>query len=293
MQSIWLLVKGLIIGIANIIPGVSGGTMAVVLGVYEPLTRIAGHFIATMRDKTLRSKSLAFIIPLGIGMILGIIGFAHLIDWLFQHYPAATQFFFIGLILGSLPLMLKLGNFSKINISLISGLITGIAIMATFALASKYWGQVSADVANADLLTKLHRPLYFAWLVICGFLAAMAMVVPGISGSALLLMLGEYNHILSFINTLTGKGDLPFFSAGIALVSVMLGVAIGIVGCARLMSWALAQHKTFTFALVTGLMIVSIYAIWPANLLLAPMMRLGYIACIASGITVAYLLGER
>lgn len=247
--------RGIAVGIANIIPGVSGGTMAVILGIYENLTSSIGNVITQKND---RWKNLVFLFSIGAGAVTGVFLLAHIFTVLLEGGASKqyTYFFFIGLIVGSIPFILKLHNDMKITpLRVLSFLaaVTGIVITAYFGSSS-----VESDkiVATGELwgIFKLSDISlgYSIWLIVCGILGAGAMVLPGFSGSALLVSLGEYDNILSFIDQ---RMIIPIILVG-------AGIIPGIIVVSKLISYLLKKFPAGTYYFIIGLLIASIFQIY-------------------------------
>lgn len=258
--------RGLLMGASDVVPGVSGGTIAVVLGIYD---RLIGA-INGLGSKEWK-KQLGFLIPLGIGVLTAIFLLAGLIEWLFEHYPGPTQFGFLGLIIGVLPYLFHksdaIHTYKPKHVGL---LLVGAALVASMAF---FQAAESAPVEVFTLST-------YVWLFVCSFFASSAMILPGISGSFLLLILGAYSTIIAAVSNL--QLDV------IAIVG--FGVLAGIAVMSKVIHFFLENYTTATFAVVTGLVIGSVFVIFPgwpsAGLLLASI--LAFIA----GLFVAFLLGR-
>lgn len=248
-------------GIANVIPGVSGGTMAVVFGIYE---RLIG--IITFNVKKILSEW-RFWLPLGVGMALGVVVFSKIVDFLYTQYPLFTRFFFAGIVAGSIPLIFKrcyasqidkidgngtnadaknAQNFKGPSISVWICCLVAFVFMIILSFASA----PSADDANVAInLT----PLLCAKLVGGGALAACAMIIPGISGSFLLLVLGIYSTVIAAV------ADLNIA----LLVPVAIGVVIGLFGGALLVRILMQKVPFCTYGVILGLVVGSIFAVLP------------------------------
>lgn len=284
--------KGMIIGIANIIPGVSGGTMAFVLGIYKQLTEAIGYFLIRPEK---RKEYFLFLTNLGIGVILGFLLFAKLISYLLGiDLPAGSPVplsyvptfgFFLGLIIGSIPVLFKLQTDTKSSSIRIILAFLGFGLL--FALASLR--EPSNNIATQSSLIKdfglfklVSLPIERGiWLFIIGILAAFTMVVPGVSGSALLVALGEYGPILNYISD---RSLIP-----IAIIGG--GVAIGIIFATLLMAKLLEHRAGATFYFIMGLIVASCIQII-IQMISVPTSIVAWIICIpsvASGIYVAYL----
>jgi putative membrane protein len=260
MYYLRLFLIGAVMGIANIIPGVSGGTMAVVFGIYEELMEALAKFI---KDKQNRLYYILFLVVLFSGALFSILAFSKALGWAFDNYELMTVYFFMGLILGSIPVIIKTHDEMRINTPRIIFLILGVGIVVVLDLSQHGSGTQSQifDYTRYNMWD-------YIYLVFCGMIAASAMIVPGLSGSFILLMLGVYRTVLDSISGIT---DL-LFSRGFSpearvrvyiIVSLGIGIVIGILGFARFMSWALKHYPAVTMYLILGLLVGSIYQIFP------------------------------
>ncbi|MGB6127193.1 MAG: DUF368 domain-containing protein [Psychrilyobacter sp.] len=240
------IISGALIGIANIIPGVSGGTVALLLGVYEKLTESIGEFFTTSKNKKI--ESIKFLSQIFVGVIIGLLAFAKIIGFLYANYKEGTSFFFLGLIVASLPLVLTHRESKIINKPGKLWFLFGLLLMTTFTVFQSFYG-------NGDTSSKVYILTggYTIKLILAGTLAGGAMVIPGISGSLLLVMLGEYYNILGFVNN---RMIIP-----VALVGI--GTIIGIVGFARIIDKLLKSHRDNTLYFIIGLIVASLVEIWP------------------------------
>lgn len=261
---IQLFLKGIVIGIANIMPGVSGGTLAVILGVYDKLTEAIGNFpTAPMKKKI---EYLKFLLQIGVGAAIGIILFARVIEFSFTNYPRLTAGAFSLLIIPSIPYIIKGEN--KQDKKNILAFVMGAVLTLAFVYADYKFGKSSS---TQELVTVVTTG-YAIKLFICGGLAAGAMIIPGISGSLLLLMLGEYYNILGFINkffsnliNITNYSSLGEILSNLYILPLTtfgLGVLIGLVLIAKLINMLLAKHRSVTLFFITGIIVVSILQIW-------------------------------
>jgi len=238
----WLkyVIGGIFIGSANVVPGVSGGTVAVVLGLYEKI-------IAALSIKTLVRKfksTFLFFAALACGAAVGILLVARGIEWTLARYPLLGVSFFIGLIIGGVPQLVghyRAYRFHFYDLALFA-LGMGIALLP-FVFDIDVSESISAtnEVSNVMLL-------------ISGFVAAITMVLPGISGSLALIELGSYAYILNAITSL----NVP------VLLLFALGVVVGIFTCAKMMRALLKKVPRETWALILGLVIGSIIFLWPS-----------------------------
>lgn len=235
MTWILYIIFGVIIGVANIIPGVSGGTMAVVLNIYDKLIDSVSNFRKDFK------KSIMFLLPIGIGAVLGIVAFSKLIEFLLTNYPLATNFFFIGLILGSIPMIFKRATEDRFRLSSLVPFL--LFLIGMLVLSSFSDGAMSGEVV-LQLSTGI-----FIKLLVCSAIAAAAMILPGVSGSMVMVILGTYNTVLTAISSMNI----------LMLVPVGIGVLIGIIGGAKVIDLCLKKFPQATFFAILGLILGSIY----------------------------------
>ena len=240
------IISGACIGVANIIPGVSGGTVALLLGVYEKLTESVGEFLTASVEK--KKEYIKFLSQIFVGAVIGLLGFAKIIGYLYAHHEEATSFFFLGLIVASLPLVLNHRESKVLNNSGKLWFLIGLLIMIGFSVLQHFYGSSESGVTSYAMNSS-----YAIKLILAGSLAGGAMVIPGISGSLLLVMLGEYYNILGFVNN---RMLLPISLVGI-------GAVIGIIGFARIIDKLLKSHKDNTLYFIIGLIVASLLEIWP------------------------------
>lgn len=237
--------KGMIIGIANIIPGLSGGTMAISVGVYEKLINTIGNFFKKFKETF--KENMIFLIPIGIGAVVGVVGFSKLLDFLLNNYKMPTQFAFIGLILGSFPLIFKNANKNGFKKSYLIACVITLVIGLVLTILEKT-GVTGATVNSFDLNFVNIILLFFY-----GFIAAGTMVIPGLSGSFMLLLLGVYGAILSAVSSL----NIPI------LIPFGIGVMAGILVCAKVIDLLLNKFYGHTYYAIIGFIIGALPAIYP------------------------------
>lgn len=238
MKNIKLLLKGALIGIANSIPGVSGGTIAVILGIYNQLIEVLSLSINSIK------KNFKFIIFVGIGIIGGLFLFSKLLsEILFDKYPIPLGFAFMGLIIGSIPFVYKQTKIKKISINDILFVVIGLLPMILMLIIN--------PVSN--VVEILLTPKLFIILFICAIIGSFAMIIPGISGSFILLILGQYQTIINAVSDL----NIPI------LIPAALGVVVGIVFGSRFIKFLLNKFPKPTYTIILGLVIGSIFVIYP------------------------------
>lgn len=232
--------RGILMGISDLIPGVSGGTIAFILGIYDRLLEsISGFFSREWK------KQLGFLVPLGTGIAITLLLFSRFIEFLLENHYEATQFFFMGLILGVLPYIMKQADVKK-NFTarhLVILLVIGAA------LASMAFIQTDDNVAP---ITELSVPTFFL-LFFSGWIASMAMLLPGISGSFILLLIGVYSTAINALSTL----NLPI------VMAIGAGVMVGFIISSKAISYLLEHFTYVTYAAIIGLILGSLFVVFP------------------------------
>lgn len=249
MKLINQILRGVVIGIANIIPGVSGGTMMVSMGIYDTLIHCITHLFSEFK------KSVKTLLPYAIGMLIGIMALASLLSFLFERYPLPTNTAFIGLILGGLAPLLRKIERKKINPVAVIVFIVFFAVVIWMALAGPRQNAENVEINIGTILI----------LVVMGAIASATMIIPGVSGSMMLMLLGYYTPVLNALNALKTaifSADLAAMGAPLAvLLPFVVGVALGIFGIAKLIEWFIARFPTPTYCGVLGLVLASPVAI--------------------------------
>ncbi|MBW1692260.1 MAG: DUF368 domain-containing protein [Deltaproteobacteria bacterium] len=235
-------VKGFCMGAANVIPGVSGGTMALILGIYvelidaiRSLNLKALRLLAVLKIReALGAISWPFLLPVGLGILLATVSLARILSVLLETYPVMVWSFFFGLILSSVLTVSKVVQ--EWGVGTFAGAALG-AIGAFFL-----FGLVPAATPNST------------WFIfLSGVLAICAMILPGISGAYILVLLGKYHYALDAVN----NRDLA------ALTILTAGAVVGLLSFARIIGWLLKFYHDVTMAVLIGLMLGSLRRIWP------------------------------
>lgn len=284
-----LIVKGFFIGIANIIPGMSGGTIALVLGIYERLIAALhniGHStvhkllaVVTLKRSAiseakaeLRRIDFGFLVLLGIGAVIAVAATSKLIIYLLNQQHDPTYGFFCGLILTSIIVPAKmLGRFKVkefISLFIAAALTVGLAmgmgeknlekaehkekLEQTEHKAEPQDVQTANDSETPPPTTD-HSVVRLLYLFLCGALAISAMILPGISGSFILLLLGVYFDILAAVN----NRDIP------VLAIFAIGCGLGLLAFTRLLNYVFEHYRDLTISFLIGLMVGSLYGLWP------------------------------
>lgn len=277
------ILKGAVMGIANIIPGVSGGTMAVSMGIYDKIIHAVTHLFSEFK------KSMKILIPIGIGIVIAIVGVARLIEYMFGVIPFQTNLLFIGLILGGLPSIGKKVKGNPVKVGHIIALVVFFALVVGCASLEGHSG------GNADLSFSL---LNVIKLLGVGVVASATMVVPGVSGSMVLMVMGYYESILGMVNQFVDH-VLAFDIQGIikdcgVLVPFGIGVVAGIFVIAKLIEIVFEKWPLLAYWAIIGLIVASPVAILMMNsfgTLTVLTLVTGALA-LALGVLVALKLGE-
>lgn len=280
MNTLKMFLKGILIGIANVIPGVSGGTIAVAMGIYEELIHSINYIIKEFK------KSVKFLLPIGLGIVFAILAFSKLVDFCFTNYEINTTFVFVGLILGALPALFKKMSGEKIGLKSVLGFIFGFLLIVVMAFMKAGQGSDVFPSQNPFIL------------LIVGAIASMTMIIPGISGSLVLAILGFYRPVISTVSSFADKlihfNFLEMWSEIIILTFFGIGVIIGIIVFAKLIEFLFDKFKNVTYSTIIGIIVASPIALL-INLDFAGLNILHYamiLIAFAVGFTVAVKLGE-
>lgn len=252
-EAPYLMIKGFLMGSADIVPGVSGGTMALITGIYDRLIFAikSVNSRAIVSAFTFRLKELfsyvhwKFILLLVSGIVLAIIFFTRVVPlqiYMFTH-PEIVYGLFFGLILGSIVLLMAEiepeNRSRKLIIPLLAGTLFGFWVVTL----------VPADT-----------PQNFWFVMLTGSIAITAMILPGISGSYILLILGKYDYILTQLGLI---GSVHTFEAIINIIPFAIGAVFGLALFSRVLSWLLKRFHTITIVVLVGFLAGSLYVIWP------------------------------
>ena len=277
------ILKGMVIGIANIIPGVSGGTMMVAMGIYDKLIHCITHLFSEFK------KSVLFLLPIAVGMLIAIVGSSFGLSWLFENFPIQTNLLFVGLILGGLPAICKKVKGNKVKIGHI------IAGILFFALVVVFAAMGESEGAAADLSFGIGNVLK---LLGVGIIASATMVIPGVSGSMVLMLMGFYHPVLNAIKdffTSLAAFDMQGILNGCGvLIPFGLGVVAGIFAIAKLVEIIFEKFPLYAYWAIIGLIVSSPVAIFlmgafPAVTVVSVITG---VLALAVGFVIAMKLGE-
>lgn len=234
------LFSGICIGASNIIPGVSGGTTAVILGIYEDLINSIGNLKKDFKG------SMKFLLQIGIGALIGILGFSGIISFLLEEYTLGVNYLFIGFVIGSIGMITSKLDDKKIDLKKLLGFIIGVVMVALIY----FMGSVMSQGVVSESTDVSYMALVFA-----GFVTAFTMILPGVSGSLSLVMLGLYDDFVLALSTF----NIPYLVAG------AIGGIIGLIVTVKLISYLIEHYKDITYAAILGLVVGSIIVIMVSN----------------------------
>lgn len=268
MNFIIDILKGAVMGIANVIPGVSGGTMAVAMGIYDKLITSLTHIFKEFK------KSFMTVLPIGIGMVVGIVGLSMIIEWMFGTVPIQTNLLFIGLILGGVPAIWARVKGHKVKAGYIIGFILFFALVIALSFVQagtekeKEALKASEETETAAFYVET-GVVPSAKYVAAGVVASGTMVIPGVSGSMMMMVMGLYEKIIASISNVVKAltaGD--FATVGMCcglLIPFAIGAVIGIFLIAKLIEMLLSKYSVPTFWCIMGLIAGSPIAIIVVN----------------------------
>ena len=237
-------------GAANVIPGVSGGTIAFITGIYERLIAALKNFDAeTVKlvckgrlKEAVEKVDLMFLIALGVGAMVSVISLAKVLSWGFEEHPLLVWAFFFGLIAASIPLVGKM-------VKSWSPAVIGLALVGCACAVSLVFLTPAQENTN---------PFY---LGLCGVVAMCSMIIPGLSGSFVLVLMGNYKLIM--LDSISALSSLRFGEALPVLVPVGVGAVVGMIVLSRLLSWLFKNFHDQAVGLITGFVLGSLVVIWP------------------------------
>ncbi len=237
-----LYVKGIAMGGADVIPGVSGGTVAFITGIYEELLDSiksidmdAARLLLSFRIRDFWKRiNGGFLISVLAGIVTSLLSLSRLMTYLLEHHPISIWSFFFGLIMVSSPLILR--DIRRWNAATVIAFVLGIVIAYTITI-----------------LSPTQTPTNLFFIFFCGALAICAMILPGISGAFVLLLIGKYEYM---INALINF-DIP------VIIVFVIGCFLGLTSFSHVLSWILKHFRYPTLALLAGFMIGSLNKVWP------------------------------
>lgn len=259
----WLLrvIKGALIGVGAILPGISGGVLSVVLGIYRPLMAFLAHPVKTFQ------RHAAFLLPVVLGWAVGVILLARVVDWLFQTYPTPAIWLFIGLVVGTCPSLFKEAGQEGRPKGAWAALVAGGVLMGSwlYFLSRSGGTQVTPNIA---------------WWLLCGVLWGVGLIVPGLSSSSFFIFFGLYQPMTAAI------GHLDFS----VIIPMGIGLVLSIVLLARGMNWLLKRAYPYVMHAIFGIVIASTLAILPLGEPATAGQIAIYVVCFAAGCGIAFTM---
>lgn len=236
-EKIILILKGMIIGAGKIIPGVSGGMLAITLNVYDKGIKAISEFFKDMKNH------LTFLLTLGIGIVISIITLSKLIKYSLNNFYLPTMLLFIGLIIGGIPSVIKEAKQEKSLKNIIIMLIPFLLIFSVSMISTIFNNSVEKEVS-------------FIPLVLIGVVDAITMIVPGISGTALLMMLGYYDMVITSFGNLT---DFSLLGQNLqVLIPFGIGMVLGTIALSKIINYLLEKHRISSYYAIIGFSISSV-----------------------------------
>ena len=256
--------KGAVIGGTMLIPGVSGGSMAMMMGIYDKLIMAVSNFRKDMK------RNFIFLLWFCIGAGLGMLIIARPLLHLLEVFPYPTQFFFIGAVIGCVPMIYNKAKLSGFSWHVPVYILIGMAVVALFSLAPSDGGQAASGGVTQ-----------IVFLLVAGVIAAAALVLPGISVSYLLLMLGLYDSTMVAISGLQIMFLLPLF----------IGLCAGIILTTKLLDNLMTNRPRATYLIILGFMFASVLEVFPG---IPPLSQwIACILCLAAGFSAIYFISRK
>lgn len=240
------IIYGILIGIANIIPGVSGGAIAMSMGIYDDILYAITHVFSNFK------KSIQILFPYILGALFGIISLSFIMEYLFSHFPFPTYLCFIGLILGGIPNIKEHAKIEKFTLYPILICMLSFSIIITLQLLN----------INENTIVTLNLTFFqIIKLFFIGIISSSAMIVPGVSGSMILMMLGYYTPLLRHINYITKAiftfNASSFIPSFLVLLPFGIGIILGIFIIAKIVEILLKYFPTYTYSAILGIILAS------------------------------------
>ncbi len=264
MNFLWDFVKGVIIGIGAVAPGVSGGTFAVMLGVYNKLTNAIANIFHNFKRKVI------MIFPLGLGIVFGVLAFSRIMKYLFEYHETVVKFLFIGLMIGTIPSVIRDANKKGFKTFYLIPCLITFCITIVFTILENNVINVIPE-SRPDLLA----------LIVYGAIIGFGTIVPGVSSSFILMYLGAYETLLD------GLVSMDYM----IIIPVGLGFGLSILLFAKFINSLFKKAYGFTYYTVLGFVLGSIIAIIPSVEFSLDLI-LGIICCVL-GCILTYSLGQQ
>ena len=245
-EKFFLILKGIVLGISFILPGVSGGVLSVVMGIYDKLIEAVSHFYESWASF---KKYFNFLFFLGIGGIISVLVLTNVIEVALDKMPVITILIFVGLIVGGVP---QLFNIIKKDVSFGNILLMFIGI-GLLVIMSVTTGGASNQIIDTSFISMLK-------MFGVGILASATIVIPGVSGSFLLMVMGYYEPLLKIINEITSLTNL--YNNVVVMIPFGIGLVIGAIVIAKLIDFCLKKYPVKTYYVIIGFVIASIIEVF-------------------------------
>lgn len=254
LKTVVLVLKGMAYGITHIVPGLGGSLVLILLGVYERFVDAAGNLLVERRKWR---EHLAFLIPLGLGMVIGMVGLAKLISFLMEDYAAPTQFFFMGLVIGTITTVLRMCRGLKPTVGRVAALVVALALVFLVRFANPTEGARAADLSGVGGLL---------YNLFASFVGGVASVTPGLDGSYILMLLRTYGPAIGAVGGVLDALralDLGSIQWGI-LITLGVGAVAGILVFSKVVDSIIRRARGVAYYAILGLVAGSLYGLWPS-----------------------------
>jgi len=244
LNYLWIFFNGILMGVANVIPGLSGGTLLLLTGIYPRFIEVFGSFRAkTIKDYQWR-ENIIFIMIIAVGALISIFATSKIMSWLLESYDVPVYLLLIGMIVGSIDIITQKINF-KFNSSRYA-FFSGVVLIVLIIILSRFINYPSTSMESTNIFL----------LISAGALASATMVLPGVSGSMLLLLLGLYKPVVDSVSSLKIMN----------ILFIGIGAIFGILFASRLIKFLLDKHASTTYAFLFGLILASLVDLFPLSL---------------------------
>jgi len=259
-----LVIKGAIYGVTNILPGIGGGLILIILGIYQRFVDSIGNFFLDLKSWR---KHLAFIIPFMIGAALGMVLFAKAVTIIMERQPVASMFLFMGLVVGTIPSVFKQAADMRLTFGRAAAALAGVLVVVLFQYAENH-SFSTGWTASANTVGG------FAYYTVSSFVAGGGSVTPGLDGSYIWMLTGVYEAVMAAISSVSNVLDVFKSSSGgllevlgtlhwAVLFATGIGAVLGIIVFSKLVDMAVKKIPSITFYVVLGLLGASVYGLWP------------------------------
>ena len=247
MSFVYLFFVGVLAGSAMITPGVSGAVVTVILGVYDKMINALNNLFKDFK------KNFTFLVILGIGILIGAVWFSNVIMFLYERHEVVTKFAFIGLVLGGVPFLFK-------EVKTKNKKINYVMMIITFIISLFLW-IFSKTILELDLDAETSSgTVSFINLFLAGIIYSIGKVIPGISGSFLLIIIGMYEYVLSVMAHPITVGLMHINK----LIPFIIGLVTGIIVLLKLINYLLEKHYGLTYSIIIGFVLGSVPALIPS-----------------------------